>query len=90
MTTPRLHDGIRLVATRTAISCARLVVEYTLDKWGAGFIAHDAVLAVAELVTHATKTTSVMDEHTCRTKLTHTEFITVNLLGFEESIRIEV
>ena len=61
MTTTHFHDGIRFVATRTAISCSRLFVAYTLDKWGVGFIVDDAVLVVDKLVTNAVKATGVMD-----------------------------
>lgn len=90
MTAPRLHDGLRLVATRSAISCARLFVEYTLDRWGAGFLIQDAVPVVDELVTSAVKATGIMDETVRWTEVTHLEFITVGLLGFEASVRIEV
>ncbi len=33
MSTPHFQDGIRLVATRTAMSCAGLFVVSTLMKW---------------------------------------------------------
>ena len=32
MTIPRFADGLRLVATRSAITCSRLFVAYTLDR----------------------------------------------------------
>jgi hypothetical protein len=35
VTTPLCHDGLRLVATRSAINCAGLFVVSTLMKWGA-------------------------------------------------------
>jgi len=57
VTTPRFADGLRLVATRSAITCSRLFVAYTLDKWGAGFLVDEAVLVVDELVTNAVKAT---------------------------------
>ncbi len=85
-----MHAGISLVATRTAISCSRLFVAYTLDRWGAAPLINDAVLVVNELMTNAVRATGVMDEHVRWTELTSIEFITVRLLGFETSIRIEV
>ena len=90
MTIPRFADGLRLVATRSAITCSRLFVAYTLDKWGAGFLVDEAVLVVDELVTNAVKATGVMDERVRWTEVAHMEFITVRLLGLEASIRIEV
>lgn len=63
---------------------------YTLDRWGAAPLINDAVLVVDELVTNAVKATGVMDEHVRWTELTRIEFITVRMLGFETSIRVEV
>ena len=74
MTTPRFADGLRLVATRSAITCSRLFVAYTLDKWGAGFLVDEAVLVVDELVTNAVKATGVMDERVRWTEVAHMEF----------------
>ena len=67
-----------------------MFVEYTLDRWGAGFIVDDAVRAVDELATNVVKATGAMDERVRWTEVTHMEFITVRLLGFEASIRVEV
>ncbi len=44
LTIPRLTDGIRLVATRTAISCAGLFVVSTLTRWRARSIRLDTSL----------------------------------------------
>jgi len=73
VTTPRFADGLRLVATRSAITCSRLFVAYTLDKWGAGFLVDEAVLVVDELVTNAVKATGVMDERVRWTEVAHME-----------------
>lgn len=62
MTRPRFHDGFRLVATPSAVSCSRLFVAYTLDKWGASFVINDAVQVVDKLVTNAVNATGTMDE----------------------------
>ena len=62
MTRPRFHDGFRLVATPSAVSCSRLFVAYTLDKWGASFVINDAVQVVDELVTNAAHATGLMEE----------------------------
>jgi len=90
MTSPHLHDGLRLVATQSAINCAGLFVVSTLTKWGARGILLDAVLVTEELVTNAVKATGVMEARVDWNELTRIEFITVRLLGFEASIRIEV
>lgn len=59
---PRFHDGLRLVATKTAISCARLFVEQTLRQWGAGFLVDDAAKVADELVTTAVNATGIPEE----------------------------
>lgn len=90
VTIPRFTDGIRLVATRTAISCAGLFVAYTLTRWRARSILLGAVLVTDELVTSAVKATGVMDEHVHWTEVTRINLITVHLLSLEDSIRIEI
>jgi len=90
VTAPLLHDGLRLVATKSAINCAGLFVVSTLTKWGARSILLDAVLETEELVTNAVNATGIPEERVHWTELTRIEYITVRLLGFEESIRIEV
>ncbi len=63
---------------------------WTLTNWGARSILLDAVVATEELVTSAVKTTGVRDERVHWTEITRINFITVHLLGLEDSIRIEV
>lgn len=82
-----LHDGVKLVAVRTAIPCSRLFVACTLYKWGASRITGAALRLVDELVTAAVKATGTMDE---QPDLTRANFITVHVIGLEASIRIEV
>ncbi len=48
---PCVHDVLRLVATRSAISRSRLFVAFTLDTWDARAVINDAVQVVDELVT---------------------------------------
>jgi hypothetical protein len=62
MSTPRLHDDLRPVAIRSAISCVHLFVEYTLDEWHAPHLINGAVYVIDELVTTAVTDTGVMDE----------------------------
>jgi hypothetical protein len=90
VTIPRFTDDIRLVTTPTAISYAGLFVVSTLTRWRARPIQLDAVFVTEELVTSAVKATDVMDEHVHWTELTRINFITVHLLGREDSIRIEI
>ena len=63
VTIPRFTDGIRLVATPTAISRADLFVVSTLTRWEARSILLDAVFVTEKLVTSAVKATGVTDEH---------------------------
>lgn len=63
MTIPRFTDGIRLVTTPTAISCAGLFVVSTITRWRTRPIQLDAVFVTEELVTSVVKATGVMDEH---------------------------
>lgn len=90
MSTPRFGDEMRLVATRSAISCAGLFVVSTLTRWGAESILLDAVVEVEKLVTAAVNATGIPEERVHWTELTRIEYITIQLLGFEASVRIEV
>jgi hypothetical protein len=90
VSTPRLHDSMRLVSTRTAINCAGLFVVSTLTKWGARTILRSAVVETEKLVTAAVNATGIPQERVYWTELTRIEYITVQLYGFEESVRIEV
>jgi hypothetical protein len=81
---------MRLVSTRTAINCAGLFVVSTLTKWGALTILRSAVVETEELVTAAVNATGIPGERVYWTELTRIEYITVQLYGFEESVRIEV
>ena len=89
MSTPRFHDGMRLVSTRTAINCAGLFVVSTLTKWGARTILRSVVLETEELVTAAVNATGIPEERAYWTKLIRIEYITVQLYGFDTSVRIE-
>jgi hypothetical protein len=90
VTTPLCHDGLRLVATRSAINCAGLFVVSTLMKWGARTILRSAVVETEELVTAAVNATGIPGERMYWTELTRIEYITIQLYDFEESVRIEV
>jgi hypothetical protein len=90
MTTPRLHDGMRLVSTRTAINCAGLFVVSTLTKWGARTILRSAVVETEELVKAAVNATGIPVERMYWTELTRIEYLTIQLYGSPESVRIEV
>jgi hypothetical protein len=90
VTTPRLHDSIRLVSTRTAINCAGLFVVSTLMRWGARTVLRNAVVETEALVTAAVNATGIPEERMYWTELTRIEYITVQIYGFDESVRIEV
>jgi len=85
--TPRLLGSLKLVATRTAISCSRMFVAHTLEEWHVDSLVDDALLIVDELITNAVKATGTMDEHP---DFENANFIAMRLLGLETSIRIEV
>lgn len=63
---------------------------FTLDTWGARVVINDVVQVVDELVTATVNATGIPDERVRWMELTRVEYITVRLLGFEASIRIEV
>ena len=90
MTTPRLHDGMRLVSTRTAITCAGLFVVSTLRNWGVQTILRSAVREAEGLVTQAVNATGIPEERMYWTELTRIEYLTVQIYGSPESVRIEV
>jgi hypothetical protein len=90
VSTPRSRDGMRLVSTRTAISCAGLFVVSTLVKWGVRTILRSAVVETEELVAAAVGRTGIPQERMYWTGLTRIEYITVQFYGSEESVRIEV
>ncbi len=90
MSTPRFHDSMRLVSTRTAITCAGLFVVSTLMKWGARTILRSAVVENEKLVTVAVNATGIPEERMYWTELTRApEYITLQLYGSPESVRIE-
>ena len=90
MSTPLFHDGMRLVSTSSAITCAGLFVVSTLMKWGVRTILRSAVVETEELVTAAVGRTGLRQERMYWAELTRIEYITIQLYGFEESVRIEV
>lgn len=90
MSTPRLHDGMRFVSTRSAINCAGLFVVSTLMKWEARTILRSAVVETEALVTAAVNATGIPGERVHWTELTRIEYITVQIYGLDTSVRIEV
>ncbi len=90
MSTPRFSQGFRLVATRSAITCAGLFVASTLAKWRLLSILPEATTATEELVTSAVKQTGIMDKRPRWTEVYHLNFITVRLVRLETSVAIEV
>jgi hypothetical protein len=87
---PRFSEGFRLVATRSAISCAGLFVASTLAKWRLLSILPEATTETEALVTSAVKQTGMMDERPRWTEISHLNFIMVRLVGLEASVVIEI
>lgn len=87
MSTQRFHDGMRLVSARTAINCAGMFMVSTLMKWGIRTTLRSTVVETEELVTAAINATGLRQERMYWTRI---EYITIQLYGFEESVRIEV
>lgn len=88
---PRLFDDLGLVALPTAVSCARMFTQYTLDKWGGSlFLQSDALVVVGELVKLSVAETGITDDDVNWSELDYINRIVVRLLGFERSIVIEV
>lgn len=87
---PRFVRSIDFAALPTAITCTRLFVGSTLQRWGARFLEADAELLAVELVRHSMQTCGVMDDDVRLYELDHLNVIRVRLLGFTRSIGIEV
>jgi hypothetical protein len=87
---PRFIRSIDFAALPSAVSCTRLFVASTLERWGARFIEADAELLAVELVRHSVRACGVMDEDVRLSELDHLNVIHVRLLGFERTIGIEV
>jgi len=64
-----LHDYLERAAVPTAVACARLHSRNLLWEWGLDWLAPDAELLVAELITNAVKATVVGDEAAVRLRL---------------------
>lgn len=80
MSTPRFHDGMRLVSTRTAINRAGLFVVSTLTKWGVRTILRSVAVETEESVTTAINATGIPEERMHWTELTRApEYIIVQL-----------
>lgn len=90
MRRPWCVDQLDLAAVPTAVTCSRVFVKITLDKWGASTAVDDALLVVSELVTSAVRTTGVTDPHPHWSELDHLNLISVRLVRLEASIVIEV
>jgi hypothetical protein len=87
---PRFTRSVDFAALPTAISCTRLFVASTLQRWGARFLEADAELLAIELVRHSVQACGVIDPDVRMYELEYLNVIHVRLLGFERTIGIEV
>jgi hypothetical protein len=90
MPRPRFTDRLNLAALPTAVSCAQTFIQVTLARWGASTIIDDALIIVSELVTSAVETTGITDTHPRWSDLDKLNLISVQLVGLENSVVIEV
>lgn len=86
---PHFMRSIDFAALPSAISCTRLFVASTLERWGARFLEADAELLAVEVVRHSVETCGVMNDVQLY-QLDHLNVIQVRLLGFAQTIGIEV
>jgi hypothetical protein len=63
------HDYLELAARPAAVACARLHARNLLWEWGWDWLASDAELLAAELVTNAVKARAARDEAAVRLRL---------------------
>jgi hypothetical protein len=63
------HDYLELGTLRNAVACARLHARNLLWEWGLDWLAPDAELLVAELVTNAVNATAAREEEAVRLRL---------------------
>lgn len=85
-----LVSNIRLAATATAVSCARIFVEHTLKQWEAPALVEDALLVVSELVTNSVKATGVTNPEPTWTELDGLQLLHVTMQGHGRSVTIRV
>jgi hypothetical protein len=87
---PQATSAITFAAVPTAISCARLFVNYTLRQWRLEALIDSAELLVSELVTSAVKMTGVVERSPKWSELTDLALIYVRLLVVGGHLIIEV
>lgn len=87
---PMFVAQLDLAAVLTAVSCSRLFASTMLRRWNARFMEDDALLVVSELVTNAVQETGVITPEPSWSDLDGLKLISVRLLGFAESIVVEV
>jgi len=63
------YDYLQLGDLPTAVACARLHARNLLWEWGSDWLAPDAELLVAELVTNAVKATAAREEEAVRLRV---------------------
>ncbi len=90
MPQPRFTDRLNLAAVPTAVSCAQTFIHLTLARWGVSTIIDDALVVASELVTSAVATTGITDAHPRWSELDKLNLISVQLVGLENSVVIEV
>ena len=86
---PRFVRSIDFAALPSAISCTRLFVASTLQRWGARVLEADAEVLAVELVRHSVETCGVTTGVPLY-ELERLNVIRVRLLGFARTIGIEV
>jgi hypothetical protein len=86
----RITRSIDFAALPTAITCTRLFVASTLHLWGAQSLHADAELLAVALVRHSVHACGVTDTHVRLSELDHLNTIHVRLLGYDQTIGIEV
>lgn len=83
----RFIRSIDLVALPSAVIVARLFVAQTLRLWRAGFMESDAELIATELVMYSVEASDPVDDWVYAD---HLDYIVLRLVGYEQSIVIEV
>ncbi|MET9145639.1 MULTISPECIES: ATP-binding protein [unclassified Streptomyces] len=85
-----LVSNLRLAATPTAASCARIFVAHALREWQADALVQDAQLVVSELVTNAVQATGVPKESPTWLELEGLQLLHVGVYGHGRSVTIQV
>ncbi|MFI0515426.1 anti-sigma regulatory factor (Ser/Thr protein kinase) [Streptomyces canus] len=85
-----LAASLRLTAVPTAVSCSRMFVRHTLNRWNLAELEENAALIASELVTNAIQASGITDPDPKPWQITEEHVIGVQLRFFGGHLYIDV